>query len=77
MNLTLLGKQAWRLVSRPDSLVARVYKRCRRSIGDGNSTIIGVDPWLPTDGDPFVSSVVPESVRNAPVSTLFNSQGSY
>ncbi|XP_019161448.1 PREDICTED: uncharacterized protein LOC109158083 [Ipomoea nil] len=88
MNLALLGKQAWPLLTRPDSRVARVYKSryyphtnlldavpgsnpsyvwrgimeakhvvgrwARRSIGNGRDTIIGSDPWLTTDEDPYV-----------------------
>lgn len=90
MNLAILVKQAWRLITKPNSLVARVYKsmyypRCsfleaiagsnpsfiwrgileaqnvvrlgyRRCIGDGNGSVIGGDPWLPTTTEPFVST---------------------
>nr|GMD79802.1 uncharacterized protein LOC109155081 [Ipomoea batatas] len=109
MNLSLLGKQAWRLITRPNSLVARVYKSryypqgsffdassgsnpsyiwrgllevrevmgrgCRRCIGDGLSTKIGTDPWLPIDDNPYISSPLHDSIMEAPVSSLLNVQG--
>ncbi|XP_031106197.1 uncharacterized protein LOC116010837 [Ipomoea triloba] len=109
MNLALLGKQAWRLVTRPDSLVAQVYKSryfprgsffdatagsnpsfiwrsilevqnvvqmgCRRCIGDGLTTYIGSYPWLPTTAEPYVSTILHDSVRGATISSLLNTHG--
>lgn len=108
-NLSLLGKQAWRLLTKPDSLVARVYKAryysqssflearmgsnpsyiwrslmavqsvlhngVRTCIGNGTSTIIGRDPWLPDDENSYVTTDLHDSIAQAPVSSLFNMQG--
>nr|GLL27129.1 uncharacterized protein LOC109170919 [Ipomoea trifida] len=48
---------------------------CRRCIGDGLSTKIGSDPWLPIDDNPYICSPLHESVIEAPVSSLLNHQG--
>ncbi|KAL6509415.1 hypothetical protein OROGR_022725 [Orobanche gracilis] len=74
MNLTLLGKQAWRLIMRPDSLVARVYK-ARRRVGDGLETKIGIDPWLPDDNNPYIQTSLSNEVIVAPVRSLMNVSG--
>ncbi|XP_019194791.1 PREDICTED: uncharacterized protein LOC109188616 [Ipomoea nil] len=90
MNKALLGKQAWRLITRPTSLVAQVFKAryyphcdyfgasegnnpsyiwrgmyevksilmtgCRKAVGDGKDIVIGSDPWLPVDQNPYVET---------------------
>ncbi|XP_019195080.1 PREDICTED: uncharacterized protein LOC109188888 isoform X2 [Ipomoea nil] len=66
------GTQTWRLLTRPDSLVERVFKS---SIGDERSTTIGKDMWLVMAEDPYVSTHLHESVREAPVSSLMNGVG--
>ncbi|XP_031091033.1 uncharacterized protein LOC115996028 [Ipomoea triloba] len=109
MNLALLGKQAWCLITRPNSLVTQVYKSrfypdgtffdavpssnpsfiwcgllevqevmrrgCRRCIGDGLTTQIGRDPWLPIDDDPYISTPLHKSIFYAPICFLLNNQG--
>ncbi|XP_019181785.1 PREDICTED: uncharacterized protein LOC109176843 [Ipomoea nil] len=56
-SLAKLGKQVWRFLTKPDSLVgmmAKVYKASgvRRRIGNGEDTLIRGHPWLPDDSDP-------------------------
>lgn len=110
MNLALLGKQAWRLLTMPHSLMARVYKAryfpktsyfdaslgsnpsyiwrslmevqtisregCHKCIGNGNTTIIGTDPWLPDVQNPHATTILHENIAQAPVSSLMSMHGS-
>ncbi|XP_031099714.1 uncharacterized protein LOC116003913 [Ipomoea triloba] len=53
-----------------------IQSGARRSIGDGQSTNIGFDPWLAIADSPYVSTELHESIRNAPVCSLFADDGS-
>ncbi|XP_019185979.1 PREDICTED: uncharacterized protein LOC109180725 [Ipomoea nil] len=77
MNLTLLGKQAWHLITRPSSLVTKDLMKdgCRRAIGNGYDTVIGSMPWLPDDDDPYIQTEVPGAIASASVSSLLNEEG--
>ncbi|XP_031112096.1 uncharacterized protein LOC116016073 [Ipomoea triloba] len=48
---------------------------CRRCIGDGRNTVIGSDAWLPDDDNPYVQSVLHESIFYAPVASLMDTHG--
>ncbi|XP_019198180.1 PREDICTED: uncharacterized protein LOC109192007 [Ipomoea nil] len=79
MNKSLLGKKAWREGSNPSYIwrgmlaVKECLKEgCRRVIGDGNGTIIGRDPWLSVDENPFVETELHQTIYQAPVSSLMN-----
>nr|GMC89071.1 putative late blight resistance protein homolog R1B-16 [Ipomoea batatas] len=48
---------------------------CRRCIGNGLTTKIGTDPWLPTDENPFVTTPLHGTIYEAHVSSLFNPHG--
>lgn len=103
-NLAMLGKQGWRFITRPDSMVTKVLKAryfpktdylsatlghnpsfiwhsmreaqellragMRRRVGSGNQVSIMKDPWLPTDYNPYISTVS-RSLENQNVSSLF------
>ena len=107
-NLAMLGKQGWRLLSKPNSLVAKVLKAyyfpkisfanagvghnpsyalrsimaaknvviqgSRVQIGNGQSVLIGKDPWLPDMENGFVTSNLNVNISNARVSSLMESE---
>ncbi|XP_019171080.1 PREDICTED: uncharacterized protein LOC109166642 [Ipomoea nil] len=101
----MLGKQAWRFLTKPESLAAKLYKAryypktdfidatvgnnpsycwrsimaahglvcggIRRRIGNGESTLIGKDPWL-LDLDYKIHTVLPHNIYEAGVSCLID-----
>ncbi|KAL5576702.1 hypothetical protein UlMin_018401 [Ulmus minor] len=65
----MLGKQVWRIITRPDSLIALRWR-----VGDGSSVMIYHSRWLPTPMDFKVSS--PPSIPiHSTVSTLIAENG--
>ncbi|XP_019175652.1 PREDICTED: uncharacterized protein LOC109170972 [Ipomoea nil] len=104
-NLAMLGKQAWRFLTKPESLVTKVYKAryfpksnfidaivgnspsycwrsimaahdlvcggIRRRIGNGQTTLIGKDPWL-LDLDYKIHTDLPGNIYEARVSGLID-----
>ncbi|XP_031116517.1 uncharacterized protein LOC116020174 [Ipomoea triloba] len=107
-NLALLAKQGWRLLTKPNSLAARIYKAryfpksdfldaniganpsfcwrsilagqdvlrkgCYRRIGNGRSTFVWKQPWLPDDVNPFPISPSLGHDQNLQVSSLLHPQ---
>ena len=103
-NIVMLGKQDWRLLSNPDSLVAHILKAryyllssfgkavvgsnhnytwrsimaahiviiqgSRIQIGNGCQTMIGGSPWLPDLDHGYDTTLLPDVIVNAPVSSL-------
>ncbi|CAN0912292.1 Uncharacterized mitochondrial protein AtMg00310 [Linum grandiflorum] len=106
----MLGKQAWRFLSEPDSLVARLYKAkyfptrdllladlgpkpnfawrslwssldlirkgYRWRIGNGLHIRVGLDPWLPEDGNHYISAPTPQHLLDMLVRDLLDHQRS-
>nr|GLL42263.1 uncharacterized protein LOC109147770 [Ipomoea trifida] len=54
-----------------------IRKGCRRCVGDGLDTIIGSDAWLPVGDNPYIQTILHESIFYAPVASLMNEQGEY
>ncbi|XP_019150180.1 PREDICTED: uncharacterized protein LOC109146988 [Ipomoea nil] len=71
-NLALLAKQGWRLLTNPNSLVARLYKA--RRIGNGASILVWNHPWLPCNEDPFISSEMHAGSANMKVIELIKQE---
>ncbi|XP_019170153.1 PREDICTED: uncharacterized protein LOC109165716 [Ipomoea nil] len=104
-NLAMLGKKAWRFLTKPESLVAKVYKAryfpktnfidatvgnspsycwrnimaahglvcggIRRRIGNGETIMIGKDPWL-LDLDYKIHTGLPHNIYESGVSGLID-----
>ncbi|XP_019192732.1 PREDICTED: uncharacterized protein LOC109187030 [Ipomoea nil] len=70
-NLAMLGKQGWRFLTNPQSLVARVYK-ARRRIENGDATLVWGDPWLMGESTPKILSDKPEHLGEVKVSGLID-----
>ncbi|VFQ64823.1 unnamed protein product [Cuscuta campestris] len=66
-NLALLGKQGWRFLTDPQSLVARIYKA---RIGNGANTLVWGVPWLSDAYDPMVHTAMHPQLQGTRVMNL-------
>lgn len=62
-NLALLAKQGWRFLTKPNSLVSKVYKSryfpssiARWRVGNGRDIDILGQPWLEGNQNPYATS---------------------
>ncbi|CAH9090795.1 unnamed protein product [Cuscuta europaea] len=70
-NLAMLGKQAWRLITNPDSFVGDVMtKGLRRRIGNGHRVSVWREKWLPGDGDDKIITPPPAGIADMNVAAL-------
>ncbi|WJX48333.1 hypothetical protein P8452_34913 [Trifolium repens] len=53
--MSMVAKQGWKIMSRPETLVAKIFK-ARWSVGDGSKIKIMTDPWLRGQGSGWVSA---------------------
>ncbi|KAI4353923.1 hypothetical protein L6164_002843 [Bauhinia variegata] len=53
------------------SSIPSLKKRVLLRIGDGSTTIVGVNPWLPSAPPGSIASVIPQSWAFATINTLF------
>ncbi|KAI4353895.1 hypothetical protein L6164_002816 [Bauhinia variegata] len=74
-NCSILGASlgtwpsyTWRSIL---SSIPSLKKRVLLRIGDGATTIIGVNPWLPSAPPGSIASVIPQSWAFATINTLF------
>ncbi|PNX98658.1 ribonuclease H, partial [Trifolium pratense] len=54
-NMAMVAKQAWNFMSKPNTLVARIYK-ARWKIGDGSRINIMSEPWLRGEDNPWMQA---------------------
>ncbi|KAH9727416.1 reverse transcriptase domain-containing protein [Citrus sinensis] len=73
-NIAMLGKQCWKLMTNPQSLVARILKARyypnRLQIGSGQQVQITKDLWLPDVDNGCITTVLDESLATATVNCL-------
>ena len=82
-NLSMLGKNEWRLLTNANSLVARIYKSryypktdfLHATMGHNPSFIwrrcLWIEPWLPDDDNPWIQPPRPPGLEDASVHSLF------
>ncbi|PNY12047.1 hypothetical protein L195_g008668 [Trifolium pratense] len=58
-NMTMVAKQAWQIMTRSETLVAKIFK-ARRNIGDGSNIKVMDNPWLRGKGRGWVSAPQPK-----------------
>ncbi|GAU37102.1 hypothetical protein TSUD_278890 [Trifolium subterraneum] len=58
--MAMVAKQGWKIMTRPDTLVAKIFK-ARWSIGDGSQIRVMKDPWLRGQGHGWVNAVQPQA----------------
>ncbi|KAK2438202.1 hypothetical protein QL285_023013 [Trifolium repens] len=68
-NLAMIAKQGWNIMTKPYSLVAKIYKAGWR-IGNGDSINIMSEPWLRERNDAWIPSPQAQGVYNLHVSDL-------
>ncbi|XP_074353402.1 uncharacterized protein LOC141692452 [Apium graveolens] len=74
-NLAMLGKQAWRFLTKPDSLEEKgvILAGIRWKVGSGQMIDIVNQPWLLDDNNPYVTSNHPTLTHNK-VSSLVSTE---
>ncbi|KAL8088671.1 hypothetical protein AgCh_038446 [Apium graveolens] len=69
-NIVLLGKQAWRFLSQPSSMVSKVFiARYFPTVGTGEDISVLRQPWLGDRDHPYIDSCSPQ-LENRKVSSL-------
>ncbi|MCI38148.1 RNA-directed DNA polymerase (Reverse transcriptase), partial [Trifolium medium] len=58
-NMAMVAKQGWKIMTKPETLVAKIFK-ARWSIGDGSKIKVMEDPWLRDPGRGWVSAPQPQ-----------------
>ncbi|WJX67053.1 alcohol dehydrogenase (NADP(+)) [Trifolium repens] len=56
----MVAKQGWKIMTKPDTLVARIFK-ARWNIGDGSKIKVMSDPWLRGQGRGWLSAPQPQA----------------
>ncbi|CAJ2662610.1 unnamed protein product [Trifolium pratense] len=68
-NLAMIAKQAWNFMTKPHSLVARLYK-ARWIIGSGTNINVMKDPWLREKDGAWIQSPQVQGAYNITVNNL-------
>ncbi|PNX88133.1 ribonuclease H [Trifolium pratense] len=68
-NMAMIAKQGWNIMTRPHTLVAKLFK-ARWSIGNGASIKIMSEPWLRGEVGAWLPSPQPQGLHNFKVHDL-------
>ncbi|KAK2424247.1 hypothetical protein QL285_034627 [Trifolium repens] len=68
-NLAMIAKQGWNIMTKPHTLVARIYK-ARWSIGNGTSIKVMGEPWLRDKGGAWLPSPKSQGVHSLTINDL-------
>jgi hypothetical protein len=61
-NMAMVAKQGWKIMTRPETLVAKIFK-ARWNIGDGSKIKVMNTPWIRGKGSGWVSAPQPQAAE--------------
>ncbi|GAU50216.1 hypothetical protein TSUD_29020 [Trifolium subterraneum] len=68
-NMAMVAKQGWKIITRPETLVGKIFK-ARWSMGDGRKIKVMTDPWLREARSGWMRALQSQSAYNLRVNDL-------